>query len=77
MTTLIPRNTTIPTKKSQVFSTAADNQSQVGIKVLTGDEELFGDNESLVKQLNLNQQVPQRTKLCGVAGGISEFLTMP
>lgn len=46
-TRLIPRNTTIPTKKSQVFSTAADNQSQVGIKVLQGEREMASDNKML------------------------------
>ena len=44
---LIDRNTTIPTKKSQVFSTAADNQSQVGIKVLQGEREMAVDNKML------------------------------
>ena len=44
---LIDRNTTIPTKKSQVFSTAADNQSQVGIKVLQGEREMAADNKLL------------------------------
>jgi L1 cell adhesion molecule like protein len=44
---LIDRNTTIPTKKSQVFSTAADNQSQVGIKVLQGEREMAADNKML------------------------------
>lgn len=46
-TKLIPRNTTIPTKKSQVFSTAADNQTKVSIKVLQGEREMAADNKSL------------------------------
>jgi len=46
-TRLIPRNTTIPTKKSQVFSTAADNQTQVGIKVYQGEREMAADNKML------------------------------
>ena len=46
-TALIPRNTTIPTSKSQVFSTAADNQSQVEIHVLQGERDMAADNKSL------------------------------
>ena len=47
MTKLIERNTTIPTSKSQIFSTAADNQTQVDIHVLQGERELSADNKTL------------------------------
>jgi molecular chaperone DnaK (HSP70) len=47
MTKMITKNTTIPTKKAQVFSTAADNQTQVGIKVLQGEREMAADNKLL------------------------------
>ena len=47
MTPLIPRNTTIPTSKSEVFSTAADNQTQVEIHVLQGERPMAKDNKSL------------------------------
>jgi len=46
-TPLIPRNTTIPTSKSQIFSTAADNQPSVEIHVLQGERAMAGDNKSL------------------------------
>jgi len=47
MTKIIPRNTTIPTKKSEVFSTAVDGQSNVEIHVLQGEREMANDNKSL------------------------------
>ncbi len=47
MTKLIERNTTIPTQKSEIFSTAADSQTAVTVKVLQGERELAGDNRML------------------------------
>ena len=47
MTKMIPRNTTIPTKKSQVYSTAADNQTVVSIRVFQGEREMVADNKLL------------------------------
>ncbi len=47
MTTLIPRNTTIPTKKSEVFSTAADSQTSVEVHVLQGERSMAGQNRTL------------------------------
>ncbi len=47
MTKLIEKNTTIPTSKSQIFSTAADNQTQVEIHVLQGEREMAADNKTL------------------------------
>ena len=49
MTALIPRNTTIPTKKSEVFSTAADSQTTVEVHVLQGERSMAGQNRSLGK----------------------------
>jgi molecular chaperone DnaK len=47
MTRLIPRNTTIPTKKTQIFSTATDNQPAVSVHVLQGEREMAKDNRTL------------------------------
>jgi molecular chaperone DnaK len=48
-TKLIPRNTTIPTEKSEIFTTSVDNQSFVPIHVLQGEREMAGDNRSLAR----------------------------
>src|SRR5436189_197670 len=49
MTTLIPRNTTIPTRKSETFSTASDNQTSVEVHVLQGERSMARDNRTLGK----------------------------
>jgi molecular chaperone DnaK len=49
MTVLIPRNTTIPTRKSEVFSTATDNQTQVEVHVMQGERPMAADNRTLGK----------------------------
>src|SRR5262249_56107621 len=48
-TVLIPRNTTIPTRKSEIFTTAADNQPAVEIHVLQGERPIAAENKSLAR----------------------------
>ena len=59
MTKLIERNTTIPAKKSQIFTTAADNQTQVEVHVLQGEREMAADNKTLGR-FNLDGIAPAR-----------------
>ena len=59
-TRLINRNTTIPTRKSQIFSTAADNQTQVTVKVLQGEREMAADNQKLGEF----ELVPTHARFC-------------
>src|SRR4051812_36489865 len=68
MTTLIPRNTTIPARRSEIFSTAEDNQSQVEIHVLQGERPLASENKSLGR-FNLDgiQPAPRGTPQVEVA----------
>jgi molecular chaperone DnaK len=61
MTKLISRNTTIPTKKSQVFSTAADGQTAIEVKIYQGERELVQDNK-LLGNLNL-VSIPPRPRV--------------
>ena len=53
-TRIIERNTTVPTKKSQIFSTAADNQPAVEVNVLQGEREFARDNKSPVSYTHLD-----------------------
>ena len=59
-TRIINRNTTIPTKKSQTYSTAADNQTQVGIKVLQGEREMA---RPALPRSWANFQAPSQTRM--------------
>ena len=62
MTKLIERNTTIPTRKSQVFSTAEDNQTAVDIRIFQGEREFAKDNKLLVNSdLKVSQQPAWRS----------------
>ncbi len=65
-TKLITRNTTIPTSKSQIFSTAADSQTSVEINVLQGEREMAADNKSLGRFMLVRHST--RTARCPAGG---------
>ena len=62
-TKLIDRNTTIPTKKSQIFSTAADGQTSVEVHVLQGEREMAADNKTLGR-FQLDRHRPRAAAAC-------------
>ena len=80
MTKLISRNTTIPTKKSQVFSTAADGQTAIEVKIFQGERELVRDNK-LLGNFNLvgippaPKGVPQIEIIFDIDAGAPTFST--
>jgi molecular chaperone DnaK len=81
MTKLISRNTTIPTKKSQVFSTAADGQTAIEVKIFQGERELVRDNK-LLGNFNLvgippaPKGVPQIEITFDIDAGTPTFYTL-
>lgn len=62
LTPLVERNTTIPTQKKQIFSTAADNQPAVTIRVLQGERKMANDNRE-IGRFDLTD-IPQRQEEC-------------
>jgi molecular chaperone DnaK len=60
MTVLIPRNTTIPTSKSEVFSTASDSQTQVEVHVLQGERPMARDNKTSGASSSTASRRPRR-----------------
>ena len=76
-TKLIERNTTIPTKKSQVFSTADDNQSAVDIHVMQGEREMASDGSdyrvSPLVVFGRSDRIVHHFMFCGCLGGCGQY----